>query len=150
MPDEKEKPMSKNEKSNVTMLGNAYTKKKLAQEQYNRKQEIFRRRRLAVIFLVAMLVFTYPSIRIYQAYNELVATRENKQTAIANSEDLSKVQKQLEKEVKLLQDDDYVAKVARSKYFLSKDGEQLYSVPEQVGNKENTQINGNKTTSSSK
>ncbi|MDR0922178.1 MAG: septum formation initiator family protein [Lactobacillales bacterium] len=142
--------MSKNEKSNVTMLGNAYTKKKLAQEQYNRKQEIFRRRRLAVIFLVAMLVFTYPSIRIYQAYNELVATRENKQTAIANSEDLSKVQKQLEKEVKLLQDDDYVAKVARSKYFLSKDGEQLYSVPEQVGNKENTQINGNKTTSSSK
>ncbi|HJA90808.1 MAG TPA: septum formation initiator family protein, partial [Candidatus Jeotgalibaca merdavium] len=30
----------------------------------------------------------------------------------------------------LLQDDEYVAKIARSRYYLSKDGELIFSLPE--------------------
>ena len=37
---------------------------------------------------------------------------------------------QLTQDVSLLKDDDYVAKLARSKYFYSKEGEQVYPVLE--------------------
>ena len=37
---------------------------------------------------------------------------------------------QLTYEVKLLQDDEYIAKLARGKYYLSKDGEIIFSLPE--------------------
>ena len=37
---------------------------------------------------------------------------------------------QLTYEVKLLQDDEYIAKLARGKYYLSRDGEIIFSLPE--------------------
>ncbi len=36
---------------------------------------------------------------------------------------------QLTYEVKLLQDDEYIAKLARGKYYLSRDGENIFSLP---------------------
>lgn len=39
----------------------------------------------------------------------------------------------------MLKDDDYVAKLARSRFLLSKEGEQIYPTPEQM---KKTQISG--------
>ena len=43
---------------------------------------------------------------------------------------LAEENQNLKVQVGLLQDDEYVAKLARSRYYLSKDGELIFSLPE--------------------
>jgi cell division protein DivIC len=91
-----------------------------------------------------VVIFAISSIQLYQAYNELVASKEEKQSSLVEQKKLTKTQKALEKQVQLLQDEDYVAKVARNKYYYSKDGEKVYTIPDQAnddlanGSKEDT------------
>ncbi|MCP6347103.1 septum formation initiator family protein, partial [Klebsiella pneumoniae] len=42
----------------------------------------------------------------------------------------------LSQQASLLKDDEYVAKLARSRYYLSKDGEVIFSVPEDNASKQ--------------
>lgn len=50
--------------------------------------------------------------------------------------DIDKQQAMLRSEIKKLKDDDYIAKLARSEYFLSKKGEIIFNLPD---SKKNTQ-----------
>lgn len=118
-------------KSNkIAALDTEYAKKKYVEFQEQQRQLIFRRRRLAVIFIGALVIFAILGFQIFcdmQRMNQL-----NELKVEANTE-LSQVNAdvdQLTQDVSLLKDDDYVAKLARSKYFYSKEGEQVYPVLE--------------------
>ena len=58
-------------------------------------------------------------------YHRLGAFKQERADAIAESVAVDKKVKDL-KDVALLKDDDYVAKLARSRFLLSKEGEQIY------------------------
>ena len=115
-------------KSNkIAALDTEYAKKKYVEFQEQQRQLIFRRRRLAVIFIGALAILGFQIFRDMQRMNQL-----NELKVEANTE-LSQVNAdvdQLTQDVSLLKDDDYVAKLARSKYFYSKEGEQVYPVLE--------------------
>lgn len=50
---------------------------------------------------------------------------------------------QLQVSVGLLQEEDYIAKLARSRYYLSKDGEIIFSLPEDNHSKAAVEKRGN-------
>ena len=124
--------MSKKRKNSDTIaaLNNEYTKEQYAEFQKQQKQLIFKRRRLAVIFLIAMGIFIVSGIQLFGDFRELESFKKQKAEVVAESVEMDKKLTDLEQDVALLKDNDYVAKLARSRYYVSKDGEQVYTIPE--------------------
>lgn len=117
----------------VAALDNEYTKEQYAEFQKQQKQLIFRRRRLAVVFLVAFVIFIVSGIQLMKDYQQLGVFKKQQEVAVAESAEVDKKLNRLEQDVTLLRDEDYVAKLARSRYFVSKEGEQIYNIPELGG-----------------
>ncbi|MGX7151264.1 FtsB family cell division protein [Enterococcus ureasiticus] len=123
----------KKDMDKVAALDNEYTKEQYAEFQKQQKQLIFRRRRLAVVFLVAFVIFIVSGIQLVKDYQQLSAFKTQQAEAVAESAEADKKLNRLEQDVALLRDDDYVAKLARSRYYVSKEGEQIYNIPELGG-----------------
>ena len=120
----------KKESTNIAALNNEYTKEQYAEFQKQQKQLIFKRRRLAVIFLIAIIIFSISSFELMKDYQELNAFKEQKAEVVAESSEMDKKLSRLEQDVALLKDPNYVAKLARSRYYMYKEGEQIYHVPD--------------------
>ncbi|MGC6768072.1 FtsB family cell division protein [Enterococcus sp. LJL128] len=110
----------------IAALDNDYTKEQFAEFQKQQKQLIFKRRRLAVIFLLAVVVFSISGFELLKDYHELNAFKEQKSEVAAESAEMDKKLGRLDQDVALLKDPNYVAKLARNRYLLSKEGEQIY------------------------
>lgn len=78
------------------------------------------------------------SVQINQEQKRLAEQVEVKKDVVAGEE---KAIANLENQVSLLKDDDYIAKLARSRYYLSKDGEMIFSLPEDNDSKQAKQLN---------
>lgn len=121
---------NKKESNKIAALNNEYTKEQYAEFQKQQKQLIFKRRRLAVIFLIAIVIFSISSIELLKDYQELHSFEKQKEEVVAESSEVDKKLSRLEKDVALLKDPNYVAKLARSRYYMYKEGEQIYHVPD--------------------
>lgn len=130
-------------KNKIAALNNEYTKEQYAEYQKQQKQLIFKRRRLAVIFLIGIVVFSISSFELMKDYAELHSFEEQKSEVVAESAEMDKKLEKLEQDVALLKDKNYIAKLARARYYVSKEGEQIYPVPDLgsaiSGNRETTQ-----------
>ena len=118
-------------KSNkIAALDTEYAKKKYVEFQEQQRQLIFRRRRLAVICIGALVIFAILGFQIFRDMQRMNQLNELKVEANTELSQVNADVDQLTQDVSLLKDDDYVAKLARSKYFYSKEGEQVYPVLE--------------------
>lgn len=117
----------KNDMEKVAALDNEYTKEQYAEFQEQQKQLIFRRRRLAVVFSITFVVFLIAGIQLLNDYRRLNDFKAQQTQAVSESVKADTKMKKLEQEVALLNDEDYVAKLARSRYFYSKEGESIYT-----------------------
>ena len=118
-------------KSNkIAALDTEYAKKKYVEFQEQQRQLIFRRRRLAVIFIGALVIFAILGFQIFRDMQRMNQLNELKVEANTELSQVNADVDQLTQDVSLLKDDDYVAKLARSKYFYSKEGEQVSPVLE--------------------
>ena len=124
------KKMGKHSADNVTVMQNDYIKVQNQQKRIASRERKKHRKRLFLI-LLAGAIFIVPFLwktvgnvlEIQQLDSEIAVAKKEKKAA----EDQNT---KLNYEVKLLQEDDYIAKLARSKYYLSKDGEIIFSLPE--------------------
>lgn len=124
------KQMGKHSADNVTVMQNDYIKVQNQQKRIASRERKKHRKRLSLI-LLAGAIFIVPFLwktvgnvlEIQQLDSEIAVAKKEKKAA----EDQNT---KLNYEVKLLQEDDYIAKLARSKYYLSKDGEIIFSLPE--------------------
>lgn len=110
--------------------------------QKDQKKIIFRRRRLGIMFAVALVVFSIIGVNLFRNSQRLVALQESRKEVEKEYKVVAKNEKDLKREVDLLNDREYVEKIARARYFYSKEGEQVYSIPEL--NNSSTQTSGNK------
>lgn len=117
----------KNDAEKVAALDNEYTKEQYAEFQKQQKQLVFRRRRLAVVFFLAFVVFLISGIQLVKDYQRLNEFKVQEAQATKASLEADQKMKKLEQEVALLNDEDYVAKLARSRYLYSKEGESIYT-----------------------
>ena len=122
--------MSKKARNNVTTLNNQYTRQKNAEKKAFEQKNTFKRRRIIVVFACAMIFFTLPSIRLYEAYNELIVAQKDYEKAKADQAELTSQKEVLQKQVNLLNDDMYILKLARDRYSYSLDGETIFTIPD--------------------
>ena len=120
----------KKKSNKIAALDIEYAKKKYVEFQEQQRQLIFRRRRLAVIFIGALVIFAILGFQIFRDMQRMNQLNELKVEANTELSQVNADVDQLTQDVSLLKDDDYVAKLARSKYFYSKEGEQVYPVLE--------------------
>lgn len=109
--------------------------------QKDNKKIIFRRRRLGIMFTVALVAFSLIGFNLFTNSQHLLKLQETRKEVSKEQKDVAKNEKDLSREVDLLNDTEYVEKIARAKYFYSKEGEQIYSIPD-LNN--STQTSGNK------
>ena len=106
------------------------------QKQIKQRQKVLSRRRLAVFFVVATAVcIVLVSTMLNQ--KELLAEKEAQKAKV--QEELMTVQEQkkmLELQIAKLQDDEYIAKLARKEYFLSEEGEIIFTIPKESDKKD--------------
>lgn len=120
--------MSKDKK--ITKLTNDYTKEQYAQFQKERRQVVFKRRRLVFICFVAIGVFAFAGYRLYNDYQQLAALEDIKADAETEAQEAADQVASLQTDVNLLKDDNYVLKLARSRFFYSREGESVYVLPD--------------------
>ena len=126
-------------RGSVKTLDNDYVRSNAniaKQQQIKQRQKVLSRRRLAVFFVVAATVcIVLVSTMVSQ--NALLAEKE---AQIKNvQEELMAVQEQqqmLELQIAKLQDDEYIAKLARKEYFLSEEGEIIFTIPKESDKKD--------------
>ncbi|MBD8005914.1 FtsB family cell division protein [Bacillus norwichensis] len=109
---------------------------KYLMEQEASARSTVRRRKLLVRRLSVFLVFTIVICillisTLVSRESALEAKKEEKALAEAKLAKLEKRQLMLENEILKLNDDEYIAKLARSEYFLSDKGEIIFNIPKE-------------------
>ena len=91
---------------------------------------IFKRRRLAALIAIAAFVAIVMGVQIFNEQRHLSELNEIKVKTVAESAKVDDRVADLRQDVKLLKDDNYVAKLARSRFYYSKDGELIFVLPD--------------------
>lgn len=134
----------KNRKSgNVTQLENEFTQTKTVQAHRETKFKKQKRRRIAAIVTISSVFIVTLSANLVKNTQVISDLDAQKVAATDNLEQISADHVNLQDEIKKLENDDYIAKLARSQYYLSKEGEIVFSFPED--NAAKTQEEENKT-----
>lgn len=114
----------------VIRLLNNYTKKRDSEQKQLKTETRVSRRRALVFGSILMIVVI---VLLMIGLNQKKANQELQQEVAATSEVLDDKNKQhsdLEQQIKQLNDDNYILRIARSEFFLSEEGELIFNLPE--------------------
>lgn len=108
------------------------------EQKKNRKkaQKVRLYRRLTVFAIAAVLILSVMTITFVNQKKMLAAKIEEKEVLVAELADVTEDQSALNRQIAKLNDDEYIAKLAREQYFLSDKNEIVFSMPK---NKENSE-----------
>jgi len=120
--------VAKESNKKIELLQTDYAKEQFAKFEKERRQVVFRRRRLVAFFVAALAIFAIVGIQMFNDQMRLQKLKEYKAETVAEQKEAEQKVASLERDVALLRDDEYVAKLARSRFFYSKDGEKIYPV----------------------
>ncbi|WP_416887337.1 FtsB family cell division protein [Listeria monocytogenes] len=121
----------KKAKSKVARIENRYIKDTATMKKTRSRRRIALFRRLAfmaIIFAVVggLLTITYTKqVLTLKEKKEKQVQVDKKMVAMKDEQD------SLNEQIKKLHNDDYITKLARSEYYLSKDGEIIFNIPEE-------------------
>jgi cell division protein DivIC len=122
--------MSAIKKRNIAKLETNYTKQQEQSQLSSIRKKKALYRRLTVFFLIAGVV-SYLMISTLISQNSALAKKLDEKGQL--EKELVKLDKEeivLKEEIVKLKDDDYIAKLARKEYFLSDEGEIIFTLPE--------------------
>ncbi len=96
-----------------------------------KKKKVKKKARRMVTFGVAsFLLIIIISITLFSVFTEILDKYKEKNELENQLIALEEKEKELENDVKKLEDPEYLARYAREKYFYSKDGELIIRIPE--------------------
>lgn len=115
---------------NVKTLENDYIRSNpTAKQKMKAKQMVLRRRRLLVFFIGAACVLFF-LISTSMAQKERLAEKEQRKVEVTTElEAVKESQEMLKLQIAKLEDDEYIAKLARKEYFMSEEGEIIFTIP---------------------
>ena len=115
---------------NVSKMQTTYVEQQEYAEIASARKRKLVLRRLSVFFVFASLL-TYLMISSYISQTtKLESTLAQKQKLNHQLADIKKQQTILKEDIVKLNDDDYIAKLARKEYFFSKKGEIIFNIPD--------------------
>jgi cell division protein DivIC len=115
---------------NIAKLQNQYSTQQESMEVSSaRKRKLLYRRLMVFLIIAGSISFFMISTYVSQlsALEEKEATKKQLEKQLMG---LEKKQQILEEEIIKLNDDEYIAKLARKEYFLSEDNEIIFNLPE--------------------
>ena len=124
--------MSKRQKrqfNNVRTLENDYVRSTDNKTQYSKKQKVRIRRRLVFFGLVASFILVFLISTTFSQNKRLAEKQQHKEEVLTQLDEIKEQQDLLSLQIAKLEDDDYIAKLARKEYFLSDDGEIIFTIP---------------------
>lgn len=112
----------------IARIKSSYMKQYEAQleRQKRRKKRLYRR--LALFSIVMILLFG--SLVVYHINQRTVYSEKHQEYEQLSEQlvELEKQEKNLQEEINLLKDEDYILDIARTNYFLSKEGELIFQI----------------------
>ena len=87
-------------------------------------------RRIATFGLISIVLIVLIVITLGSVFKEIIDKYYEKKELENKLVSLEEKEKELEQDVKKLEDPEYLARYAREKYFYSKDGELILRIPE--------------------
>lgn len=124
--------------NNVQPLDNDYVRsnpnaKKAKQKA---KKAVLLRRRLA-IYLIIAIVSIVGLAQLSSMQSERLAEKQIKKAEVDTQlEEVLSKQEMLNLQISKLEDDDYIAKLARKEFFLSEEGEIIFTIPKTSDNED--------------
>lgn len=123
--------MSVVRKRNITKIPSQYVQhQEKAVIQTARKRTLLIRRLIAFVLIVGLAAYFMVSTLLRQTAT-LEAMKEEKQRADQELASLKKDETILKEEIVKLNDEEYIAKLARKDYFLSNSNEIIFNLPEE-------------------
>jgi len=114
----------------ITSLETNYMKQQevLMRRAAKRKKLLIRR---LSVFLILTVALSYLVISTFIFRTDVLEAKKKEEVKLKQTlAQLEKKQVSLENEIVKLNDDEYIAKLARSEYFLSEKGEIIFNIPE--------------------
>ncbi|EUJ36588.1 FtsB family cell division protein [Brochothrix campestris] len=113
----------------VTQLNNDYVKSKSVDEKRHKKFKLVMRRRLLFYLAIILLVVGTLVFNVVKQQMRLTTNKAESIKLEKKYEQLVKQEATYKQQVEQLKDPEYVAKLARSEYYLSKKGEIIFTIP---------------------
>ena len=129
-----EKNRRTKENRNVSSINQDYVRSVERQEERQKAHKVRLYRRLLVFGVLAVVVFGWIAVTMYSQSTVLASKEKEKQEALLALEEVNEEQEMLRTQILKLNDDEYIAKLARKEYFLSEEGEIIFSIPENEKN----------------
>ncbi|ACJ32439.1 FtsB family cell division protein [Anoxybacillus flavithermus] len=123
--------MSAPQRSKVKKIQTSYVIQQEKQEYkktQRRKKKVIRFSIVATMALAASSLFLYTMMVQSSMIDEQIKTKEQLEEKLHT---LQQDEKRLKEEIKKLNDDQYIAELARKQYFLSKEGEIIFITPDE-------------------
>lgn len=124
------------QKNNVQSLENEHTVAK-KQKNNNRRAELTVLKRRVLVFFTIALVAMAGLVSMNIVLQERLAEKEAYKLEVTKQlQAVTETQEMLKLQIAKLEDDEYIAKLARKEYFLSEDGEIIFTIPKESGDGE--------------
>ncbi|WP_342470680.1 septum formation initiator family protein [Ureibacillus sp. FSL K6-3587] len=121
---------------NIRKIENDYVRTADRQMEKLTKRKIGLRRRLTTFFIIASVVIVSLISTLYNQNQRLSGKEAEKEKMLAELQEMKEEQERLKLQIKKLEDDEYIAKLARKEYFLSDDGEIIFTIPKDERDKD--------------
>jgi cell division protein DivIC len=123
--------MGAERKSNVSKIQTSYVQQKEYAEIASARKKKLLARRLSVFFVFACII-SYFMISSYLSQTKTMEAQLTQKKKLENElKELKKEQDLLKEEIIKLNDDEYIAKLARKEYFFSDENEIIFNIPEE-------------------
>ena len=120
-------------KENIKQIDTPYAQYQEKRTQSFEKKKLGLTRRLVIFGLFAIITTGIVLTTLFSQHSALKAKEEHKSELKVKLSDLQKDEARLKEEIIKLNDDEYIAKLARKEYFLSDDEEIIFNLPENEG-----------------
>ena len=119
---------------NVSSINKDYVRSVERQEKRQKQHKVRLFRRLSAFAVLVVIVMAWITLTMFSQSNALAAKEQKKQEALEVLAEVKEEQEMLQSQIIKLNDDEYIAKLARKEYFLSEEGEIIFSIPENEKN----------------
>ncbi|CAG9623091.1 FtsB family cell division protein [Sutcliffiella rhizosphaerae] len=122
--------MSAARNQKIAKIHSDYSKQKQEQQLKQQKKRRGLYRRLSLFFCIALIFGILMGKTLLDQRSILQDKAERKEAVEQELVKLEKTQQHLEEEIVKLNDDDYIAKIARRDYFMSENDEIIFNIPD--------------------
>lgn len=120
--------MASGNRNKISQLHTPYSRQLADNDEHRQRMLKIRKKRFYAIISIFAIFAVFLGVQIFQSRSNLQNIQAQTVTKQHNLDQAQAKNKRLQHQVKLLNDDTYLQKVIRQKYFYTKSGETVYSL----------------------